>query len=538
MGVQLFLFVFVVMTIVSRTTVSQTTKDTWSWLNLPEEHIPYYFRNNPKLGEQCSKDEGCPYKDLLGVKKCWGYEKLCQETERMSNPECPGEAPGWIRRKEDQLSNFWKQADFGYVKERLDEMKTLCEPQKKGDSSLRCSSFTRYCRATDIYIDLRNLNSKAHTDRFRESVFKQGEIGGHCKLNKKLLREQSEHKSPLQSWYAELEEYSQLNFRPIKDKKCDVVLKKPTYFMKLDAGVNMYHHFCDFFNLYMSQHMNNSFDTDVNIIMWDTSYYRYADLLMEVWPVFTDQQRTQFAPVLQLGNDFNGKRLCIKDAIFSLLPRMRYGLFYNTPIIPGCERSSMFRAFSQHVLHRLKIVQHGPVENKIRITLLSRSTKYRKILNEDELIKALKTVGEFEVKKVDFKYKETPFLDQLQVTHNSDIFIGMHGAGLTHMLFQPDWGVIFEIYNCEDSGCYYDLARLRGIKYMTWEKQDKLVQEDEGHHPQLGAHAKFTNYSFDVEEFMRKIQEAAAYIKNHPDFVRARRAKYGSGDNAQSKDEL
>lgn len=34
-------------------------------------------------------------------------------------------------------------------------------------------------------------------------------------------------------------------------------------------------------------------------------------------------------------------------------------------------------------------------------------------------------------------------------------------------------------YNCEDSGCYYDLARLRGVKYMTWEKKDKLFQEDE-----------------------------------------------------------
>ena len=36
------------------------------------------------------------------------------------------------------------------------------------------------------------------------------------------------------------------------------------------SGVNMYHHFCDFVNLYAAQHMNNSFTTDVQIIMWDT----------------------------------------------------------------------------------------------------------------------------------------------------------------------------------------------------------------------------------------------------------------------------
>lgn len=32
----------------------------------------------------------------------------------------------------------------------------------------------------------------------------------------------------------------------------------------------MYHHFCDFVNLYITQHINNSFSTDVNIVMWDT----------------------------------------------------------------------------------------------------------------------------------------------------------------------------------------------------------------------------------------------------------------------------
>jgi len=36
------------------------------------------------------------------------------------------------------------------------------------------------------------------------------------------------------------------------------------------SGVNMYHHFCDFVNLYITQHINNSFSTDVNIVMWDT----------------------------------------------------------------------------------------------------------------------------------------------------------------------------------------------------------------------------------------------------------------------------
>ena len=33
----------------------------------------------------------------------------------------------------------------------------------------------------------------------------------------------------------------------------------------------------------------------------------------------------------------------------------------------------------------------------------------------------------------------------LQTTHNSDMFIGIHGAGLAHVMFLPDWAALFEM---------------------------------------------------------------------------------------------
>ena len=38
--------------------------------------------------------------------------------------------------------------------------------------------------------------------------------------------------------------------------------------------------------------------------------------------------------------------------------------------------------------------------------------------------------------------------------------MGLHGAGLTHLLFLPDWAEVVELYNCDDTHCYQDLARL------------------------------------------------------------------------------
>lgn len=34
-------------------------------------------------------------------------------------------------------------------------------------------------------------------------------------------------------------------------------------------------------------------------------------------------------------------------------------------------------------------------------------------------------------------------------------------------------------YNCEDEHCYKDLARMRGVKYMTWTNSSAMIQQDE-----------------------------------------------------------
>ncbi|XP_041445201.1 EGF domain-specific O-linked N-acetylglucosamine transferase isoform X1 [Xenopus laevis] len=441
-------------------------------IHLPDDHIPYYLHSNRHVAALCLQDLHCPYKQhLQNLNSCWGYEKTCAEGHRFGYPVCDQVDFGWAKTIEESQQVFWRQADFGYVKERLAETQILCRPQEQGDSMLACSQNLQHCRATNLYLDLR------HPRRGQEK-------------------------------FAELQSYSSFKFKPIEDAHCDIIIEKPTYFMKLDAGVNMYHHFCDFVNLYITQHVNNSFSTDINIVMWTTSVYGYGDLFSDTWKAFTDYEITHLKA-------YDNKRVCFKDAVFALLPRMRYGLFYNTPLISHCHGSGLFRAFSQHVLHRLNITQHPATEAKIRVTILVRSTEFRKILNLDELVQALEAVPTFQVKVVDYKYRVLGFLEQLSITHNSDIFIGMHGAGLTHLLFLPDWAVVFELYNCEDVRCYLDLARLRGIQYMTWEKGDKVFPQDKGHHPNLGEHPKFTNYAFDVEEFLRLVQQGATYVSRH-----------------------
>ncbi|XP_073986777.1 EGF-domain O-GlcNAc transferase isoform X1 [Rhodnius prolixus] len=476
-------------------------------VNLPEEHLPFYLSSFPSVAEQCDKDPDCVLKKFLGQKKCWGYEVDCKQNNSYSIPECPGDHRGWVKSKKEQINVFYNQGDFGYIKERLDEMAIMCEPTFMDDTSLECANHLRFCRGRNVFMNFTSLLNRKELLRYKMDVFSKGDIGGRCRLHTERLMEQCDQISPLQSWGPEMRFFTEIR-EPVKSK-CDIEIEKPTFILKIDATVNMYHHFCDFFNLYASQHLNSShpdtFSTDVHILIWES--YRYYSNFGETWEAFTRH------PLWDL-NTFKGKTVCFKNVVFPLLPRMIFGLYYNTPIVWGCEKSGLFRSFSQHVLHRLKIPVHKPKDSRIRVTLLSRDTSYRNILNEGKLIAALKNNSMYNVQRVVYN-KYLTFKEQLEITRNSDLFIGIHGAGLTHLLFLPDWAVIFELYNCEDESCYLDLARLRGIKYITWEKKSKIYQQDEGHHPDGGAHAKFTNYRFDTKEFLRLVAKAEKHILNH-----------------------
>ncbi|CAD5115508.1 DgyrCDS4475 [Dimorphilus gyrociliatus] len=491
-------------------------------MRIPEEHLPYALFKGGLLGQICMKDKSCPYKKFTNSTKCWGYEEGCNDWgNRFLKPECPEKAPyGWVPEGEDQIGQWWLQGDFGYVKSVRDSIQPFCEPETETDSSLYCSENTRFCKGKNLYIDFTRIRFSENTNRFQEDIFREGEIGGHCRLNKNLFTKNGEHKSPLQSWYAELENYRALPFQVPSENHCDIVINKPTILMKLDAGVNLYHHYCDFLNLYASLHVNGSFSNDVEIIVWDVTELHYGELFYDSWKAFAKSGQFTYL------KSFEGKKLCIKDFMFPLLPRMRYGLYYNTPLIPGCRTTGLFKAFSKFLIHRLNITSRGPMRNKIRITLLERKTPFRRIVNQAEIVKALKTVSEYDINVVDYSFRDLPFLKQVEISHNSDLMMGMHGAGLTHMLFQPDWASIFEIYNCEDPDCYKELANLRGLDYNTWENDEKLVRGNEVHPKTGDRHAKFANYAFDVDEFMRIVRMAVEKIKRNPSFIEARRKKF------------
>ena len=68
-------------------------------------------------------------------------------------------------------------------------------------------------------------------------------------------------------------------------------------------------------------------------------------------------------------------------------------------------------------MHRFKIEQTGPLEEKLGVTLLARETQFRNILNQDELVKEVRRRlgGEIDLRLVTYD-TSTPFLTQINQT--------------------------------------------------------------------------------------------------------------------------
>ncbi len=97
-----------------------------------------------------------------------------------------------------------------------------------------------------------------------------------------------------------------------------------------------------------------------------------------------------------------------------------------------------------------------------RIYISRSKANRRKIINEQELIPILK---KYKFKIVNFE--DFSWLQQTSICSNAKIMIGLHGAGLTNMLFMPENSKILELRRKDDAqnNCYFSLASALNINY-------------------------------------------------------------------------
>ncbi|VDM60343.1 unnamed protein product [Angiostrongylus costaricensis] len=274
-------------------------------LNLPSKLLEYTIRNDPVLREKC-QEGGCPFnEDTLSNGRCWGYEKNCSFEDSYSAefgfPKCASA---------NKRKRFFDYADFGYVLKRSN-IYQICSSSHKEGSRLRCSDDLRYCHGVNIFFHFKSWNA-TNSKRYRDDIVQPGEVGGNCaELNRELLSKNLNERGYLRSWADELKHFVSVPSFVVNYENCDIIFERSTIVMKLDASVNMYHHFCDF----------------VDVVWWDTFSGGYVDASFgETWKVFSNSKPVELTTLA-------GHRVCFRNALFPLLARQRFGLYYNMPLV-------------------------------------------------------------------------------------------------------------------------------------------------------------------------------------------------------------
>ena len=104
---------------------------------------------------------------------------------------------------------------------------------------------------------------------------------------------------------------------------------------------------------------------------------------------------------------------------------------------------------------RKRFQTSGAVLAKRKVYMSRGKAVKRKVVNEAEVQQLLISHG-FEV----HYFEEYDFRKQVKIMNETSYLIGLHGGGLTNMLFMPTGGTVVELRNTEDNhnNCFFSLA--------------------------------------------------------------------------------
>lgn len=145
-------------------------------------------------------------------------------------------------------------------------------------------------------------------------------------------------------------------------------------------------------------------------------------------------------------------------------------------------------------LVRNSFLQHTkPAESRLRRVYISRKlARKRKIINEDQLSELLLGYN-FEI----ICFEALTFLEQVKLAAETNILVGLHGAGLTNMIFMETGGTLIELSRKNDDNlCYKHLAFSSRLAYHTFECEN--LNED----------LHESDFSVDIKRFAELLEVA------------------------------
>ena len=240
-------------------------------------------------------------------------------------------------------------------------------------------------------------------------------------------------------------------------------IQKPIIVVQRYEYTNLYHVMTDWYNIFLAYLMFGLGPNSSNILWLDGHPKGGLD---KTW-------KTSFGSVVRV--DEIKEPMSFKTMIWNMVG-------FNSPIVQHeLAEVPYLEEFRHFVLTRHDVTSFQMINcSAVTVTFIWRrdyiahprnpnGKVLRKIKNEKELITSLRST--FPMHKVrGYQLDSLPMEQQLQIIAETDILIGMHGAGLTHTLFLPPHAALVELFPGYGKRPIFfeSMARWRGLKYVRW----------------------------------------------------------------------
>lgn len=328
---------------------------------------------------------------------------------------------------------YWLQ-DLDIVEEWLHHPTLLCQ-----------GAFTGYGNEFAVLQDVEfspdaQFKMKCNSRNFKNYKFTNG-MGAPNHLNR---------------WLKALEDTSTNNSKTIEKKKTIFVLRY--------EYANLYHQMTDFYNAFLVANLLKIPPDDLDVVLMDRNAPSVLDGAWDV--LFGDVKKIKHIT----------KPVLYKEMIWAVIG-------YNSPMNFHSLNSLPFvNEFSHFLKARYKAGSKVLDCAGVSILFVWRRNYVahpgnptgsisRKIKNEKELIEAVQEV--FPGHSVaGIQLDEHEINDQVKWASQTDILVGMHGAGMSHIMELPYHAGVLELfpsYKAKTNRHFRAMARWRGLHYRSWQ---------------------------------------------------------------------
>jgi hypothetical protein len=227
---------------------------------------------------------------------------------------------------------------------------------------------------------------------------------------------------------------------------CEYLFQHPVIIVVRFEAWNLYHQLGEWLNIFATLEILEKSTNDTQVLLLDM--HDEVGPYTDMFALFSPNH-----PVIQPKELRSKGKVCFKRAI---LPWEGYGTFVHRNVWmaragEACRDSQLLHAFTHFVRNQFGLL-NAPTPSRPSITLITRKDYMgrhidRKLQNQQDVINTLSQ----RIKNRDAEFRAIDFVDlQFQeqvktIYSKTNILIGMHGAGLTHLIFLPDEAIVIEL---------------------------------------------------------------------------------------------